>query len=232
MLNNSISNPEEKPIPKTNLTSTNKSPGNPIKIIVDLSCKLLSFFGCVLPLILIVILFILVVFRPPFLWNTTKKMLNSKLTLTDYQNIKDANDPINLNTRIKETKEGRKLILTTSELATSIKPNLDNPEKYYLKLSPGEVTIVANIEDQNQPLLMYFKLKVQGNQLVLTKVGFGLFPFPDFLTQKVQSDLLAKLTNFKVLNLNELSSKIFNINNVNIAEVKIDLDQLIIIFNK
>jgi len=52
------------------------------------------------------------------------------------------------------------------------------------------------------------------------------------LTQKVQSDLLAKLTNFKVLNLNELSSKIFNINNVNIAEVKIDLDQLIIIFNK
>lgn len=153
-------------------------------------CKSCACSGC-LGIILIMILFFLVIyFRPPFVWNSIKSYLNDDYSPTIYSEQSSSEVMEEINAAFKNGTTGSEgnveVEVTEEELQSLVRDQLGSDD-FLVDVEPNYFRIVSDIDNNDERplwLIFEFALKSDGD-IELSKFGFEKIDAPDFLEKKI-----------------------------------------------
>lgn len=159
----------------------NKRPGR--FSLLRLSCRSIACLGCLLPLVLLLIIVFVVLFKPDPVWGRAKAFLNDELKPGEQASLAAPNTLPDLDASMliaPDNPDGSKtIILTEAELAAILSRSIKDSEHFYLDLQPQTIRIMIDL-DQNQAEPLWFFIDLSQNQGVVevSRSGFGRADMP------------------------------------------------------
>ena len=148
---------------------------------------------------LIIVFFITIFLRPPFLWNPFKDFLNDGVN-------PQASEPIELQDIYFDLNSQGKVDLTAEiseeQLTNLFRTKVQNESDIRIELEEGLLRMVINIDSEDHPLWLVAEVSKEesgqedpaSEKLGVTKVGFGRFGLPGGINSFLSDQLFSILT--------------------------------------
>ncbi|MFQ5493324.1 MAG: hypothetical protein ACE5DX_04155 [Candidatus Dojkabacteria bacterium] len=148
--------------------------------------------GCLIIVLLLVLFFVTVIIRPPFLWNPFKDFLNAGLVPpaveeTEVEQLYDKIGAEGKATLSYTLSEAEAIVLFRQLLSVESDLRIDSEE--------NTMSILLNLDTDENPLWMVARVEDDGSMLSVTKVGFERIGMPGGINSFLSDQL------FGILNL-------------------------------
>lgn len=161
---------------------------------IKLSCRSIACLGCLIPLLAVLGLVILVLFKPEPSWAKTKDFINKDLDKGSYAPIKKVNPQVDVDAKlnaVQSNPDGSRVItLTEVEFASILAESLKDAEHFYLDVTPQKIRVIVDADaNPNEPLWFYISLDQKNGALVVTDSGFGRIKMPGQVVKLVKDNV-------------------------------------------
>lgn len=169
--------------------------GNGFRIpFIKLSCRSIACMGCLIPLLAILGIVALVLFKPEPLWAKAKDIINKDLDQGSYAPIKKVKPQIDVDAKLNAVQanpDGSRVItLTEAEFANILAESLKDADHFYLDVTPQKIQVMVDADgNPKEPLWFYITLDQKNGALVVTDSGFGRVKMPGQAVKLVKDNV-------------------------------------------
>ncbi len=197
---------------------------------IGCSCRSCSCIGCLGFVLLLILLGLMIYFRPPFLWNATKKFLNAGYSPNNYEKLSTESVIESIKNDLSDDGLAQ---ISEAELQNLAEDNL-NIDDLFIDVEPNYFRIVSNLEDNDNPLWFIFEIgQGSDNSVKVTKIGFERVGVPGFLQDTLSKGVFSAI-DFTTNTGDDDSIKLIKLlldaedENININSVRFDKDIVVV----
>lgn len=205
---------------------------NPFKIVWKLikSVKNLIYAGCFLIIASIIALVVIIIFRPPIVWDPIKGFINSDLEPTAASE-QSADQIIK---KVESDAANGKVTISESELAVLVKDKVGFDSEVRANIDTGGLDIYINNEKEGNPLWVVVSMKQTEDKIEVDKIGFERISAPQSITSRISSGITEVLDFLKRDDMVSLVSEVLKTSEVssNITDVKLMDGEIVITFQQ
>ncbi|MFW5702529.1 MAG: hypothetical protein ACOCXP_01025 [Candidatus Dojkabacteria bacterium] len=200
-----------------------------------LGCRTIVTIFVIIPLILIIALVAVFIFRPEPVWGELKLFINGSVSNDGYGSAADVSPDYRLADRLNKATliepSLYQLVLSEQEIAYLVDRKISNVEQIYSNSSDNEISVLLNLTpEEDDPLWLKITLTQEGDQLEITSSSFGRFAIPNAVREQIQSTLVTGLSFLNRDSAVSIIQELIGSDQITITSAQFEEDQLLINF--